>query len=161
MRLSVFAAMAVTAVPGAALSAASVATASATMQVGAVVEPSCKLDVAPLTFEGAQSAAPRADAQADIAVSCTPETSFAIAIDGGQHGANGRRRMASASGDFLEYEIFQDAGRTTRWGGSATSEVSGIVPASGHVELSAYGRITAAAAPANRYADTVTVLITF
>ena len=142
--------------------AAASATASATMQVGAVVEPSCNLDVAPLTFEGAKTAAPGAEAQATIAVSCTPETSFAISLDGGEHSANGRRRMASASSnDFLEYEIYQDAGRTRRWNGSATGVVSGVVPASGQVELTAYGQITAATAAPARYADTVTVLVMF
>ena len=162
MRRSIFMGtmLAILPVPG--LATASAATTSATMQVGAVVEPSCHVDVAPLTFDGATSAQPQVDAQASIALGCTPDTSFAVSIDDGQNTANGRRRMVSASGKgYLAYDIYQDAGRTRRWGGAAGGGVSGIVPASGRVELNAYGRIAAAGAIADRYVDTVTVLVTF
>ena len=162
MRLPIFIVMAATAVALPHLHAAAASTSGATMAVSAVVEPSCHVDVSPLMFDGATSAQPQVDAQASIALGCTPATSFTISIDNGQNTADGSRRMASASGTgFLAYDIYQDASRTRRWGESAAGSVSGVVPASGHVELGAYGRITAMGAVADRYADTVTVLVMF
>lgn len=162
MRLPVFIVMLATAVPVPHLHAAVAATASATMTVSAVVEPSCNLNVAPLTFQGATGDSPQVDAEASISLGCTPDTSFSVSIDNGRNTANGRRRMVSASGNgFLAYDIYQDAGRTRLWGGTAAGAVSGVVPGSGQVQLNAYGRITSTGAAADRYADTVTVLIVF
>ena len=162
MRGTILMATAVALMPVPDLDMALAGTTAATMQVSAVVEPSCHVDVAPLMFDGATSAHARVDAQAAIALACTPDTSFTVAIDEGQNTANGRRRMVAALGNvFLAYDIYQDAGRTRPWGSTAGETVGGVIPASGHIELNAYGRIAATGAAPNRYADTVTVLVMF
>ena len=162
MRGPIFLATAIAVIPLPNLAMAAAGTTGAAMQVSAVVGPSCKVDVAPLVFDGATHAHPQVDAKSSIALGCTPDTAFSVSIDNGQNMVDGRRRMVSAAGNvFLPYDIYQDAGRTLRWGSTVGGAVGGVIPASGHLELSAYGRVTATSAAANRYEDTVTVLVTF
>lgn len=137
-------------------------TASGTMAVSARVEQSCHLDVQPLRFETLQSGAPTAEADSALAIACTPETSFTVTLDDGQHRAEGERRMAEAAGgSYLAYELYSDPARTRRWGASLAEAVSGQSAGGGAVMLPIYGRIEAASATAGAYSDVVTVTVSF
>ena len=147
----------------AALAAGPVAASSATasLAVSARVEQSCNLDVRPLRFEALRSGDARAEADSTLALACTPETAFVVSMDDGQHRAGGERRMASADGGFLAYELYSDAARTRRWGASLTESVGGRIVDGGAVTLPVYGRIDAGTAGAGAYSDMVTVTVSF
>lgn len=136
------------------------ATAQATLAVSATVAPSCNVRVSPLHFDGAAGANARRDAEALIAVGCTPEAAYSVAIDDGENAAGGQRRMIGGSGDFLAYEIYRDPARTRRWGAGADA-ASGVMAAGGSAHLAAYARIADREDRAGSYRDTVTVTVSF
>ena len=140
---------------------ASAGTVTGTMAVSLPVEEACNLDVRPLSFGTLGSGATRADADTSLGVACTPETAFTVSMDDGQHRADGRRRMATASGEYISYDLYSDAARTRRWGASLTEAVGGQVAGGSAVTLPIYGRIETAAAGAGAYSDVVTVTVSF
>lgn len=108
---------------------------------------------------------PQADAQTNVIIDCNPNVPFVVTINEGLHAKNGQRRMESpgAKGvrEYLDYEIYRNAARTLRWGGTAATGVSQTAPASGRVVLIAYGSTNGKKAVASAYQDTVTVTVTF
>lgn len=139
----------------------SAGTVTGTLAVSATVEQGCNLDVRPIHFTGLRSDAAKGQTDSSLAVACTPDTPFVVSLDDGQHRAAGSRRMASADGDFLAYELYSDAARTRRWGASLTESVSGQVSDGSPVTLPVYGRIEATQAVAGAYSDVVTVTVSF
>ena len=130
-----------------------------TMTVSATVLPTCNLQAGAMAFGALDSARANGAAQAPVTLECTPGTAYAVTMDDGLHGA---RRMADESGDaFLDYEIYQDAAGTTRWGGSGGGAISGVAPRGGRVALNAYGRVLNTTATPGRYQDVVTVTVQF
>jgi spore coat protein U-like protein len=137
-------------------------TASATLAVGARVEPSCNLDVQPLRFAPLRSGEPRVDSDSSLAVSCTPETSFVVTMDEGQNPVESGRRMADAAGGgFLAYDIYSDAARTRRWGASLAEAVTGQIAGGGAAVLPIYARADARGAGPGAYSDVVTITVSF
>ena len=133
------------------------------MTVSATVVPACRLDAGTMAFGELMAGDTRGDAHGEglaiLTVDCTPGTPFTVTLD---DGASGARRMTDpAGGGFLAYEIYHDAGGTRRWGASAASAASGVSPASGRVELNAFGRVITRTAAAGRYGDVVTVAVVF
>ena len=154
------------AIPGVAfaLAPASLAagSASGTMAVSLRVEQSCHLEARAMTFGAVGGDVSQVDAQSQLSVACSPDAAYAVGMDDGRQGANGKRRMAGAkTGEFVEYDIYRDAARTQRWGADAATGVSGVIPASGSVVLPVYGRTVANYTAADRYDDTITVTISF
>lgn len=140
---------------------ASAETATATMAISVRVEQACNLDVRPVHFETIRSDAAMADADSSLVVACTPDTAFVVSIDDGQNRAGGLRRMASAEGSYLAYELYSDPARTRRWGASLAESVSGRITGASAVTLPVYGRIDAGEAIAGAYSDMVTVTVSF
>lgn len=137
-------------------------TANGTMTVTAIVEESCRVDARPMVFAPLPSEHSQTDARSSVVLACTPASSYVVTMDDGRHGASGTRRMADAAGTrFLAYEIYSDATRTRRWGGTAATAVSAVAPASAHVELDAYARLAGGKTQAGAYNDTVTVTVAF
>lgn len=137
--------------------AARAETASATLEVLLVVEPSCRVSAAPLSFTG--RAGEMMDAAAPIAVSCNDNTPVAVRLDGGANAQGGERRLAGAGG-AVAYTIYSDPARSQHWGaGEARMGTAGPVP----LALTAYGRIAPGATlgALGSYRDTITVAIDF
>lgn len=142
--------------------ALSAGTTSGTMAVSVTVEESCRLDTHPLNFGALPSGQTRIDAQSTVVISCTPNAGYEVTMDEGRHGAGGARRLADAAGTrFIAYDIYRDAARTRRWGGTPVSAVSSIALPSGRAELGVHARLTAAEAVPGTYGDTVTVTVAF
>jgi spore coat protein U domain-containing protein, fimbrial subunit CupE1/2/3/6 len=122
--------------------------------------PSCKnLGVTPLAFGNydVYSAAP-GDSAGTITYSCPPPTTPTVTIDAGLSFANGRRRMARASGaDWLSYDVFVDAARTVVWSSNPVA-----VPAGNSVSVPFYGRVFAQQdVGVGPYSDTLVVTFNF
>ncbi len=102
------------------------------------------------------------DATTTLQTQCTNSTAFQIGLDNGQNASGTTRRMLGSSGDLITYELYQDSGRTTRWGNTVNSDtVSGT--GNGAVQTSTvYGRVAAQATPTpGTYTDTITVNVTY
>ena len=86
-----------------------------------------------------------------------------------QHGANGANasgttRAMNSGSDYLSYEIYQDATRTTVWGNSGTGLFTPpTAPSKSPRTFTTYGRVPAAQdVPASTsYTDSVTATVNF
>lgn len=137
-------------------------TASASITVSAVVEPSCHVAAAPLAFSGARSEAAGVEAQTDITVACTPGTGFTVSLDSGRNASGQVRRMAAADGGYLAYEIYSDAGRSKPWRDGPSDSIASETGAGGEaLSLTAYARILDQQAAPGIYSDLVTISITY
>lgn len=92
-------------------------------------------------------------------VQCTNTTPFDIELDNGAN-FSGSRRMADGAGNFVNYALYQDAGRSTAWGsgGAALSDTGNGTA----VAYTVYGRVPTQTTPApGNYLDTVTISVTY
>jgi len=140
--------------------AAAVAALVACAATPALAAPSCKsISVTALAF-GAYNVynGTPTDSAGTISYSCPPPTVPAVSIDNGLAFSGGRRRMTlGASTDFLAYDIFVDAARSTVWG---TTRVS--VPAGNVVSVPYYARVYALQdVSVGSYTDTLVVTFNF
>jgi spore coat protein U-like protein len=116
---------------------------SADLVVTATVEATCRVSTTDLAFgiyTGAQL-----DTTATITVTCSNLTPYQVTLSDGLHYNAGRpgANMAGPGGAFLAYAHFQNAVRTTWWGGTyGTDGQTGTGNGSAQV-LTVYGRIAA------------------
>jgi spore coat protein U-like protein len=120
----------------------------------------------PTTANRAVGGADLAAASGGLSISCTRSASRAIALGQGRYPANGSTdaaplRQMSAGDGALAYALYQDAGATIVWGGTASTSLAGT--ASGHADLiRVYGVVTRGQdVPAGMYTDVVVVTVTF
>jgi spore coat protein U-like protein len=103
-------------------------------------------------------AATPVDSAGTITYNCPPPALPTVTIDLGLSFGNGHRRMSLGGIDFLEYEIYVDAARTTVW--SSTTAVP--VPQGNNGSVPFYGRITPLQdVSVGAYTDTVVVTFNF
>lgn len=112
-------------------------------------------------------AATNLDVNTTMAVTCSRNTPYTIALNGGSTatGTIANRLMTNGT-DTLQYQIYTTTGRTIVWGdGTGTSQT---VPGTGSgvaQTVNVYGRIPGTQVPANppvgSYTDTITVTVTF
>jgi len=103
------------------------------------------------------------DQTGTITVQCTKGATATISLDEGNAPA-GRQMVGGTNGDFLNYELYTDAGRTIVWGTGSGGSAVGYNPVdSSATDLTVYGRVPAGQvnASVDSYSDTVTVTVTF
>lgn len=140
---------------------AGAATATTTFTASATVLSVCAIAAQPLVFGNySTSSASPLDATTTVTATCTLNTSYTIGLDDGVNVSGAQRRLALLT-TFMNYELYSDAGRTTRWGNTGAQLVSGA--GSGAAQnVTVYGRVPAAqAVAAGAYADVITITITF
>lgn len=136
------------------------------MLVNATVLDNCTVTATPMSFGSTITNVGSAniDTTATLALACTPNASFWVAMDNGANATSGARRMKGAArGEYLPYEVYTTSARSLRWGQTqGTDTVAGTAP-TGIASLTAYGRIAsgASAVSADSYSDTVTVTVNF
>lgn len=147
-------------------SAAQAGTATGSMLVTATVLDSCTVTASPMAFGSTITNVGSAniDTTATLALICTPNASFWVAMDNGANAVSGARRMKGVvRGEYLPYEVYTTSARSLRWGQTnGTDTVAGTAPA-GTATLTAYGRIASGTGTvsADAYTDTVTVTVNF
>lgn len=156
--------LAITAMSGALFSGvAHSAQNTTTFAVSMVITGNCLVVATPMVFAGAGLLSSSTDATSQVTATCTPGTAFDVGLDDGANDNAGQRRM-TFGGNFIDYNLFTDSGRTTRWddiGGTTTlgddgSDLDGIVI------LDVYGQVPSQTSqPAGAYTDTITVTIDF
>lgn len=107
-------------------------------------------------YDGGQN-----DQAGTITVTCTTGTAYEVELDNGANYSAPNRRMKHGTADYLNYELYSDAGRTTRWGNDDSSDVH--MSSDGTAQsIDVYGRMPAGqSGPIGNYADTITVTVTF
>ncbi|WP_242108029.1 Csu type fimbrial protein [Luteimonas aquatica] len=102
------------------------------------------------------------DQTSTIGLTCTGRTSWLIGLNDGQNASGGIRRMRQGTtANYVSYDLYQDVGRTQRWGNGGTDSVLGTGTGAAQT-LVVYGRVPPAQAPAaGSYSDVITVTITY
>lgn len=131
----------------------------------ATVSNACRITLATdLDFGMAGALSANRDQASTITLRCPNGTNWRLGLGNGSHANGSVRRMRSAAGDYITYELYLNAARTQRWGntpGTDTSNGTGAGESSPLLQT-VYGRVPPQAnAPAGGYADTVTVTLTY
>jgi len=155
-------AMGALAVPVAALAAAS---APANLNVSLTINTSCTINNATLTFPPQSgSLTSTVDASATITLNCTNGTPYAIWFDQGINVSGFQRRLRTGSSNYLNYNIYREASRTTVLGpasGGVNNTIAGIGTGAAKTET-VYGRVPAQAIPtAGTYVDLVKMTVQY
>jgi len=101
------------------------------LNVSARVSRKCAVATTPLRFgDGSEpvNAQPGDEAVGTVAFDCTRGIRAELALGAGQNALNGSRRLASTSGTFLEYELYQDSPLTRPWVAGTRVSVYVIAP---------------------------------
>jgi spore coat protein U-like protein len=135
------------------------ATATTTFNVTATVPTSCSVsaggDLAFGSYTGTQI-----DATTTVSITCTNGTAYTAGLDDGLNYSAPNRRMANGTA-YLNYELYSDSGRTTRWGNATGSWVSDTGTGSAQSKT-VYGRLAGSQTlVVGSYTDTITVTITY
>lgn len=130
-----------------------------TFQVTSNIPGSCSAATATeLAFDAYNGA--QKDEASTITVICTTGTTYEIGLNDGLHYSPPNRRMKHGSAAYyLNYELYRDAGRTSRWGSDDAGELHMIGDGAAQA-ITVYGRIPAGqAGPVGNYTDTITVTV--
>lgn len=94
-------------------------------------------------------------------VQCTNTTPFNIGLNNGAN-FSGTRRMADGSGNYVNYDLYQNTGRTTAWGTTIGTNTLAATGTGASVGYTVYGRVPTQTTPApGNYSDTVTISVTY
>jgi len=141
-------------------------TATANLNISATVNKTCTITTTPVAFgvydPVVANATTNLDAQGTVVVTCTKGAGTRIDLGNGSNFSASSRRMAGGT-DFLTYELYQDAGRTTVWGsGAANGNNIGAAPSRAARTVNVYGRVPSGQdVSAASYTDTVVATINF
>jgi len=98
------------------------------------------------------------DATMDFTVECTNGVGYTIAMDNGANASGNTNRMTNGT-EFVSYEIYQDAARSTVWDASSTVASTGTGDPQ---TFTVYGRVPPQTTPGvGTYTDTVTITVTY
>ncbi|GGP37365.1 Csu type fimbrial protein [Shewanella saliphila] len=96
-----------------------------------------------------------------IELTCNTSLAYSVALDDGSNPQAGQRRVSRGGLDFVNYELYQDAARSVRWGEGPQSQA---LTGTGAVQpLTIYGRVLAGQTTpaAGNYLDTVRMTISW
>jgi spore coat protein U-like protein len=143
-------------------------TASSQLGVSVTVAATCSIAAGSMAF-GSYDAlgGGQVDGAATLSVACTKGAAAAITLGQGEHPGVGstdttpQRRMSSGT-DFLSYELYTDALRTSAWGNTGSTGKPYVAPSGLPSEITLYGRIGARQdVHAGAFTDLVVATITF
>ncbi|UYC13526.1 spore coat U domain-containing protein [Xanthomonas sp. CFBP 8445] len=97
-----------------------------------------------------------------LSMNCRYRTAWQVSLDNGQNASGTVRRMRSASGQYLTYELYRDAARTQRWGSTLNTDTQTGTGTGSAQSLTLYGQVPAQQTPApGSYSDVVKVTVTY
>ncbi|AYQ27318.1 MULTISPECIES: spore coat protein U domain-containing protein [unclassified Polaromonas] len=133
--------------------------------VSASVSNACRITLATdLNFGNTDSLKADLNQTAAIRVRCPVGTEWRLGLSNGNNPDGTTRRMRSASGQYVTYELYRDSARTLPWGNTiGTDTASGAGEGeSTSILQTVYGRVPAQRTTApGLYSDTVTVTLTY
>ncbi|WP_164707262.1 Csu type fimbrial protein, partial [Pseudomonas viridiflava] len=103
-----------------------------------------------------------ASAGSSFGIECANATNYSVALNSGLNSTGTQRRMASG-GNYVLYNLYQDAARATPWGNGTNGGAALAGVGNGaNQDMVVYGRVPNQTTPATgTYTDTVQVTITW
>ncbi len=140
-------------------------TASGSMAASCTVSATGTVSVTALTFAGSVGGSTNVDATSTITTQVTNGSAYTLTVDDGSNFAGGtssQRDLKDGGTNYIDYEVYTDSARTSRFGTSGTEDVN-LTGTGADQTTTAYGRIPSIAmsTPVGTYTDTLTVTITF
>ncbi len=142
--------------------AAYAATATTTFNVTANVPNTCSVSAVELAFGSYIGTADVLDTTT-VTVKCTSGLDYTVGLDDGLNysACSSHRCMKHGTADYLNYELYSDSARTTRWGNVSGSWVSGSGTGADQT-LTVYGLLPAGQTLiGGDYLDTIQVTVTY
>lgn len=100
------------------------------------------------------------DTTAIVKPRCTNTTPYQLGLNNGLNASGSTRRMKSAAGNHVSYELYRDNGYSQRWGNTQGSDTVAGTGTGSAQNVTIYGRVAPQPTPrAGAYSDTVTVTI--
>jgi spore coat protein U-like protein len=140
---------------------------STNLTVTANVIKNCTITTAPVAFGNYDSVAANATAPLDsvgtVTVTCTKGAVAKVGLNPGANAQGATRRMLGGTAQYLTYELYRDASRTTVWGDTADTGLEiPAAPSRDPRSYTVYGRVAAAQdATVGSYTDTVVATVNF
>jgi len=136
------------------------------MPVRMEVVTACSVSVSDLDFGSYTSNSTNpVHGQTTIQLLCAPGTSAEISLDAGTSpgGGTSRRNMQQDAGnDRMDYDLFQDAGRTIHWGDRSGNDTKEVVTADAPLTVPIYGEIPSGQRVRDgTYSDVITVSVSY
>ena len=150
----------------AATTGALASTVSTSFQVQANVNAQCSISAVNLTFPAVDPLNSQTDGATTVTVKCTKNSAYTVGLNAGTTaGSTIAQRLMANGADLMDYNLYTDIGRTSVWGNSAGSWVSGTGAGMGTAQvLNVYGRVAAGQtnlAVGTFTEPTVTVTVTY
>jgi spore coat protein U-like protein len=145
---------------------ATAATVQSPFTVSATVQQVCSVSAGNLGFGSYDASSGTANnAQSTVTVTCTPSSSYSIAMNAGTTtgGTEAVHLMSDGSAHTLTYNLYTDMNHTTKWGDGtlSTSTVSGTADGT-HQPYTVFGQVpTGQFVASGSYTDTVTATVTY
>jgi spore coat protein U-like protein len=140
--------------------------ATANLSVSATVTRNCTITTTPIAFGNYDAlSGTQVDQDGAIKLTCTKGTPTTITLGNGVTPQAGQRAMAGGTpAGFLNYELYSDNGRTTRWGNAAGQILTPpTAPDNTERSFPVYGRILSGQTSVSQgsYTDTVVATVNF
>jgi len=140
-------------------------TATSTFGVDVTIIAQCLINSAgTLSFGGSQGVLiANVDQTSTILVQCTNTTTYDIGLDAGTgSGASVTTRKLTGGGATINYSLYTNAGRSTVWGNTVSTDTVAATGNGAAQSYTVYGRIPAQTTPAPAtYSDTITITVTY
>jgi len=141
-------------------------TATGTLSVSATLLNSCNVTSGSLNFGSSLTfftTLAQTDATGTFQVTCTNLAAYTVDLDAGLNASVTQRRVKHGTADFLNYNLFQDAGHTTAWGTTTGGVVEAGTGNGATQSLQVFGRIPGGQTPSSTgaYSDTVGITVLF
>ena len=135
-------------------------------QVQATVNAQCSISAVNLTFPTVDPLSSQTDGATTVTVKCTKNSPYTVGLNAGTTtGSTIAQRLMANGADLMDYNLYTDAARSSIWGNSAGSWVSGTGAGMGTAQvLNVYGRVAAGQtnlAVGTFTEPTVTVTVTY
>src|SRR5712691_1136728 len=119
------------------------ATATASLPINASVAANCSISTSAVNFGsydpiGANAAA-NLDATGTVTVTCTKGAGLSIDLGLGANASGATRRVNDGGTNYMNYELYSDAGRTTVWGSGASGLAIAVAPSKAARGFTVYG----------------------
>jgi spore coat protein U-like protein len=129
--------------------------------VNATVAEKCLVSTVPVNFGSHSTLSTNIDASGSVSVTCTPATSYAIRLNGGNAAAGPTARKMFKGLETITYGLYRNSEHSQPWGDTEGTTMTGT--GSGGVQAhTVYGRVAPQATPpVGTYTDTVIVVVDY